>query len=258
MTVNAALADILDREAAGTEADRLLAALVDHGVFVPVRENGSVLFFRGEDGAPALPGYTSEACCALRLPQATAAIHCDAVRLLDIIEQTGVTTLVLHSDRGWAGVPVPLLYKTLRGRGRQAAGEELRLTWSTHPVAVAFRDALARRVREFPAVRTAWVSQARWTGTGVEHLMLHIAVDEQLPSASAQRLMETLLAEEVVLGDDAPKVGMLALNTVTHAESIAQLETLALDTVRLDHATGRVEVISREFDGPRQRDARQG
>ena len=86
MTVNVILADILDRDAAGTEAEQLLAALVDHGVFVPVRENGSVLFFRGEDGTPALPGYTSEACCAERLPEAAAAIHCDALRLLDIVE----------------------------------------------------------------------------------------------------------------------------------------------------------------------------
>ncbi|MEU5595152.1 hypothetical protein [Streptomyces sp. NPDC020298] len=251
MTANVTLADILDRDAAGTEAERLLAALVDHGVFVPVRENGSVLFLRGEDGTPALPGYTSEACCAERLPEAAAAIHCDALRLLDIVERTGATALVLHSGQGWARVPAPLLHRTLRGRGRRAAGERLVLTWSTAPVAVALRDALARRVREFPAVRTAWVSQARWADTGVEHLMLHIAVDEQLPSASAQRLMETLLAGEVVLGEDDPKVGMLALNTVTHAASIAELESMGLDTVRCDHATGRVEVVSREYDDPR-------
>lgn len=250
MTDNAPLADILDRDSAGTEPERLLAALVDHGVFVPVRDNGSVLFFRGADGTPALPCYTSQACCAERLPEAAAAIHCDALRLLDIVERTGVTALVLHSGKGWARVPAPLLYRTLGERGRQAAGEQVALSWSTHPVAVALRDALARRVREFPAVRTAWVSQARWPETGMEHLMLHIAVDEQLPSVSAQRLTEALLGAEVVLGDGDPRVGMLALNTGTHAAAIAELESLGLDTVRCDHATGRVEVVSREYDGP--------
>jgi hypothetical protein len=181
VTVNAALADILDRQAAETEAEQLLAALVDDGVFVPVQESGSVLFLKGEDGAPALPGYVSEACCAEQLPEAVGAVHCDALRLVDIVEQTGVAVLVLHSSKSWARVPVPLLQRTLRQQGRRAAGERLKLSWSTHPVAVALRDALLRRVREFPAIRTVWVSQARWLDTGAEHLMLHVAVDEPVP-----------------------------------------------------------------------------
>lgn len=250
MTVNAALADILDRQAAVPEAEQLLAALVDGGMFVPVQEGGSVLFLQDEDGAPALPGYVSEACCAERLPEAVAAVHCDALRLVDIVEQTGVAVLVLHSDKGWARVPVPLLLHTLRQRGQQAEGQRLKLSWSTHPVAVALRDALMRRIREFPAIRTVWVSQARWLDTGAEHLMLHIAVDEPLPSPSAQRMVETLLAEEVVLGAEDPRLGTLALDITTHAATIAELESLGLDTVRLDAGSGRVDVISREYDGP--------
>jgi len=250
VTVNAALADILDRQAAATEAERLLAALVDGGVFVPVQEDGSVLFFQAEDGTPTLPGYVSEACCAERLPEAVATVHCDVLRLMDIAKQTGVAVLALHSDKGWAHVPVPLLHRTMRERGRQSGGERLKLSWSTHPVAVALRDALARRVREFPTIRTVWVSQARWLDTGVENLMLHVAVDEPLPSPSAHRMMAVLLAEEVTLGDEDPRVGMLALNTTTHAATIAELESMALDTVRLDAASGRVEVISREYDKP--------
>jgi len=100
VTVNAALADILDRQAAATEAERLLAALVDGGVFVPVQEDGSVLFFQAEDGTPTLPGYVSEACCAERLPEAVATVHCDVLRLMDIAKQTGVAVLALHSDKG--------------------------------------------------------------------------------------------------------------------------------------------------------------
>lgn len=250
MTGNAALADILDRHAAATESGQLLAALVDGGVFVPVQENGSVLFLKGADNAPVLPGYVSEACCAEQLPQAAGAVRCDALRLTDIVEQTGVTVLALHSRNGWAQVPVPLLQQTLRQRGRQAAGERLKLSRSVHPVAVALRDALPRRIRDFPAVRSVWVSRARWLDTGVEHLMLHVAVDEPLPSASAHRMTEVLLAEEVVLGADAPKVGMLALNTATHAASIAELDSMGLDTVRLDAASGRVEVVSRAYDDP--------
>lgn len=253
MTGNAVLADILDRHAAVQEGERLLAALVDGGVFVPVGESGSVLFLKGEDGAPVLPGYVSEACCAEQLADARGAVHCDALRLLDIVERTGARELTVHSPGGWARVPVPLLQRTLRERGRQAAGERLKLSWSAHPVAVALRDAVARRVREFPAVRAVWVSQARWLDTGAEHLMLHVAVDEPLPSPSAQRLMEALLGEDVRLGAEDPKVGMLPLNTTTHAASIAELDSLGLDTVRRDPGSDRVEVVSREYDEPGER-----
>jgi hypothetical protein len=69
-----------------------------------------------------LSGYVSEACCAEQLPEAVGAVHCDALRLVDIVEQTGVAVLVLHSCKSWARVPVPLLQHTLRQRGRQAEG----------------------------------------------------------------------------------------------------------------------------------------
>jgi hypothetical protein len=210
-----------------------------------------VLFLKGADGEPVLPGYVSAACCAARLPEADGSVHRGALQLLGIAEKTGVGVLVPYSASSWARVPVPLLYQVLRQRGLKAEGAQLRLTWSTLPLAVAIRDALARRVQEFPAVRTVWVSQARWLETGEESLMLHIAVDEELPSASAQRLMETLFSEEVVFSTGDPKVGMLALNTTTHATSIADLKTMALDTVWFDHATGKVHVVSREFDEPK-------
>lgn len=148
--------------------------------------------------------------------------------------------LALHSYQGWARVPAPLLLHTLRQRGSQGAGEQLRMSWSAHPMAVALRDALMRRIREFPAIRSVWESQARWVDTGAEHLMLHVAVDEPLPSPTADQMVEVLLAEEVKLGDGNPKVAVLALNTTTHAGSIAELEYLGLDTVRSND--GRVEV----------------
>ncbi|MCP2311962.1 hypothetical protein [Kitasatospora paracochleata] len=255
MIINSALADILDRDAGATESDLLLAALVDHGAFVPVRENGSVLFFRDDAGNPALPGYVSESCVEVRLAEAAGSVHCDVMRLLDIAGDTEAGRLMLFSDHGSATVPLPLLVRTLRRRGRQSQGERLRLTWSTHPAAVALRDALLRRVREFAAVRTVWISHARWLDTGMETLLLHVAVDEDLPSPTAHRMMEVLLAEEVTLGDGDPKVGMIAVNTAAHADAIADLERMGLDTVRHDRETGRVEVVSQEYDDPQVADA---
>ena len=225
--MNSALAAALDSQADDSE---LLAALADHGVFVPVQASGSVLFAQDADGGSAIPGFVSEACCADQVPQAAGAVHCDVLRLLDIAKQTGVEMLSLHSSGGWARVPVPLLRRMMRERGRDAAGEWLRLRPSTHVLAIALRQALMRRIAEFPAIRTVWVSNARWRDTGMEHLMLHIAVDEPIPSPSAKRLMDVLLAEEVAIGDD--ELGVLALNTKTHADHLAELETMGLDPVR--------------------------
>ncbi|MDX8147958.1 hypothetical protein SK854_38000 [Lentzea sp. BCCO 10_0061] len=228
--MNSALAAALDSQS--DDSERLLAALADHGVFVPVQASGSVLFATGADGGPAIPGFVSEACCADQLPQAAGAVHCDVLRLLDIAKQTGVDMLSLHSFGGWARVPVPLLRRAMRERGRDAAGEWLQLRPSTHALAIALRQALVRRIAEFPAIRTVWVSNARWRDTGMEHLMLHFAVDEPIPSPSVKRLMDVLLTEEVEIGEEDPQLGTLALNTKTHAGNLAELETLGLDPVR--------------------------
>ncbi|MBP2475583.1 hypothetical protein JOF53_004455 [Crossiella equi] len=248
MTDNAALAAILDRrDAAGTE--QLLGALVSGGVFVPTQANGSVMFLRGEDGEPVLPGYVSEVCCAELLPEAAAAVHCDALRLADIVAKTEVATLALFSRQGSARVPVPLLLRAMREQGRDAEGELIELSRSAHPAAVELRYAISEHIREFPAVRAVWIAHARWPDTGVESLLLHVAVDEEpKPSRSAKRLMALLLDGEEVLGEGDPAVSVVALNTRTHAEVIADLETRGLDTVRHDPATGQVEVISQEYD----------
>ena len=258
MTVNTALADVLDRRAAATEPDAVLAALIDHGVHVPVGEDGRVVFVQDESGTPALPGYVSEECRARRLPEASTSVYCDVLRLVDVTGQTGVSMLLLFADSGSARVPVPLVLQTLRRRGRQGQGERLRLTWTTHSRALALRAVLSERVREHPAVRTIWISLARWLDTGMEQLMLHLEVDEPLPSASAQRLVEGALAE---LADQAlpdPGLGVIALHTREHAATVAELERMGLDTIRLEPETGRVTIVSREFDEPSPADSPAG
>jgi hypothetical protein len=232
VTVNEALADILDRQAVETESEQLLAALVDGGVFVPTDDEGSVLFLQGEHGEPVLPGYVSEACCTERLPQAAASVHCDWMRIADILKHTGVAVVVAYSRDGWARVPAELLFDTMSRRGRKAEGERLKLTRTTHPVAVALLEALNRRVPEFPAIKTVWVSHARWLDTGHESLMLHIAVDEPLPSTSAHAMMKRLMDEDVPLTKEDPRVAMIALHTDDHADAITELDVMGLDTVR--------------------------
>jgi hypothetical protein len=249
MTVNSALAEILDRQAAATEPDAVLAALVDHGVYVPVRGDGQIVFLQNEDGTAALPAYVSEECRLRRLPEASASVHCDVLRLMDITGQTKVQSLLLFADAGWARVPVPLVQQTLRQRGRQGNGERLNLSWTAaDPHALALRAAFAEHIREHPAVRTVWISRARWVDTGIEQLMVHVEVDEPLPSASTQRLMEGVLAQVA----DAPEqsLGVIALNSADHAGFVAELERMGLDTVRIDRGSGRVTIVSREYDAP--------
>ncbi len=245
---NVRLADLLDRRADGYEPapDTVLAALFEGGVFVPVTDTGSVMFLPDDEQPPTLLGFTDAALGAQLLPTAAGMVHCDAARLKDILEKTGVSVLGVRSGNGQAIFPE----QVLRDWATFGPGAEMKLDWSTDPVAVALRDALVRRVREFPAVRSVWVAQVRWRASGEEHLMLHVAVDEDPPSASADRLMQILLGEEVKLGPRHPKVGMLALNTTTHADTIAQLDRQGLDTVRHDVESGQVQVISREYDDP--------
>ncbi|MFD8754615.1 hypothetical protein ACFV0O_27060 [Kitasatospora sp. NPDC059577] len=245
---NVSLADLLDRRADGHEPapEAVLTALFEGGAFVPVTDTGSVMFLPDDKQSPTLLGFTNAALGTQLLPAAAGMVHCDAARLRDILEKTGVAVLGVRSGNGQAIFPE----QVLRDWATYGSGAEMKLDWSTDPVAVALRDALARRVREFPAVRSAWVAHVRWPTSGEEQLMLHVAVDEDLPSASANRLMQILLREEVELGPKHSKVGMLALNTTTHAETIAELDHQGLDTVRHDPESGQVQVISREYDDP--------
>ncbi|MEU7867104.1 hypothetical protein [Dactylosporangium sp. NPDC049140] len=243
---NDALAAVLERGRPADEADALLAALVDGGVYVPIDDQGSVVFIGVDDTGPVLPGYTSEAVCERWLPATAGSVFCDALRLLDISGHTGVETLAVFAAEQWAKVPLPLVAATLRGRGLRTQGEQtLRLTWSTHPVAVALRGAFAARILAHPTVRTVWIAHARWTESGNEHLMVQMAVEEGARSA-AQELLEAVLAQDVALGPESPGLALRVLEP-DEADQAAELDRLGLDTVRPDHAAGRVHIVSREF-----------
>ena len=64
-----------------------------------------------------------------------------------------------------------------------------------------------------------------------------------------------MIAEEVKPGTTA--VGTIAFNTTHHAEAIAAWDRKGLDTVRCDHTSGRVNVVSREYDNPQALEAAQ-
>jgi hypothetical protein len=244
---NVRLAELLDSRADGHEPapEAVLTALFAGGAFIPVTDTGSVMILPDDERPPTLLGFTDAELGAQLLP-AAGMVHCDTARLRDILEKTGVAVLGIRSENGQA----IFTEQVLRHWATYGPGAKMTLEWSADPVAVALRDALVRRVREFPAVHSVWIAQVRWRTTGEEHLMLHVAVDEDLPSASAARLMQILLREDVELGQGHPKVAMLDLHTVTHAETVAQLDRQGLDTVRHDAESGQVLVISREFDDP--------
>jgi hypothetical protein len=245
---NTILADILDRDAAAAESENLLAALADGGVYIPVNAEYSIIFMQVGD-VPALPGFVSEESCGRHLPNAAGTVHCDAPRLIDIGRQTKVASMVLYSTENWAKVPIALLAQTLAQRGHRTQGAQtLKLSWSTHPMAVALRDATRERLLDFPGIQTVWIAHALWLESGNDQLMLHIEVSDDAAPDVAKRLMETLLSEDVPQTVDDPIVAMRVLNPATEAEAIREINAMGLDTVRADHATGRVEVISHEYD----------
>jgi len=244
---NDELAAVLERGRAADEGDALLAALIDGGVHVPVDAQGSVVLIGVDDSGPAVPGYTSEASRERWLPGASGSVFCDALRLLDIAKETGLRHFVVFADQQWAKVPVGMVAATLRDRGMRTQGEQtLRLSWSRHPVAVALRGAFAARILAYPRVRAVWIAHARWIETGNEHLIVHVAVDEG-EQAAGRGLLETVLAEDVPLDAEAPRVA-LRIFQPDEAEQVAELDGMGLDTIRADHAAGRVNVLSHEFD----------
>lgn len=249
-TTNTIAADILDRSAATTESENLLAALVDGGVYIPVNAENSIIFMQLDD-APILPAYVSEESCAQHLPDAAGAVHCDALRLIDINRQTQVATMALYSTENWAKIPIPLLTRTLAQRGqRTQAAQTLKLSWSTHPLAVALRDATRERLLDFPGIRTVWIAEAHWLESGNRQLMVHIEIGEEATLDVAKQLMNTLMSEHVTLTAEDPLVSMRVLNPAieAEAESVREINAMGLDTVRADHAAGRIDVISHEYD----------
>ncbi|HEV2640960.1 MAG TPA: hypothetical protein VGX23_37945 [Actinocrinis sp.] len=249
MTIqNLALADILDRNAGETEAENLLAALADHGVYVPINAEHSVMFMT-IDNTTVLPGYVSEECLAQHVPEAAAAVHCDGLRLLDISRQTNVDTLAAFSPAGWAKIPLPLLARTLAHRGqRTQTAQTLKLSWSTHPLAVALRDAARDRLADFPGVRTVWIAQAQWLETGNENLMLHMELAEGAAPEAAKHLIQALMSDHITPNPEDPAVALRVLDPAQEAATIRELNAMGLDTVRTDPTTGRVEVLSHEYD----------
>jgi hypothetical protein len=236
---NDALAAVLD----SGDTDALLAALVDGGVHVPVSAEGSVVFIGVDDSGPVVPGYTSEASRARLLPEAAGSVHCDALRLIDIWRRTGVETLAVFGERQWVKVPLPLVATKLRRRETVTDSDQnVRLTRSADPAAVALRGAVADRILAHPQVQAVWIAHVRWQESGTEQLMVHMAVDAGA-NAAANELMEAALAESRPTAEFA-----LRVLEPHEAEQAAQLDTMGLDTVRADHAAGRVHVISQEFD----------
>ncbi|MEU1289284.1 hypothetical protein [Kitasatospora sp. NPDC005856] len=96
---NVRLADLLDRRADGHEPapEAVLAALFEAGLFVPVTGTGSVTFLPDDEQRPTLLGFTDAALGARLLPAAAGMVHCDAVRLRDVLESTGVAVLGVRS-----------------------------------------------------------------------------------------------------------------------------------------------------------------
>lgn len=247
-TENVVLAEILNRDEAVHQGDRLLAAIADFGVFVPVDEAGSVIFVKGSDGSPLLPGYTGTEVCAQAIPQAQPVL-CDGARIQDIARQTGVEKLMVATADHWASVPMGLIMQVLHTRGMQTAREQsVQLTRSTHPVAIALRDAMAHRILEFPGVEAIWIADAHWQETGLTNLMLHVALTAGTDPAQPTRMLDTIFGHDITMPADGPQLSIRTLDPKADVNFIGQLMRMGLDLVNADHRTGKVGVVSAEYD----------
>ncbi|HEY3873536.1 MAG TPA: hypothetical protein VGM10_34585 [Actinocrinis sp.] len=245
---NVVLAEILNRDEAVHQGDRLLAAIVDFGVFVPVGEADKVVFVKGSDGSPLLPGYTSAEVCAQAIPQSQPVL-CDGARIQDIARQTGVEKLMVATADHWAAVPTAMIMQVLHNRGMQTAREQsVRLTRSAHPLAIALRDAMRRRILEFPGVEAIWIADAHWQETGLTNLMLHVALTAGTDPAQPTRMLGAIFEHDVKVPGDAPQVSIRTLDPKADAQFIARLMRMGLDLVNANHKTGKVGIVSVDYD----------
>ncbi|QKW18416.1 hypothetical protein HUT16_04435 [Kitasatospora sp. NA04385] len=225
---NPHLAQLLDRFG-GQEPDPmdLFVALFDGGLFVPLSAPGVVITGRDPEGGRVVLGF-ADPLPGRDVPGAVGVAHHDAAQLTALLEGTGAVWLVLRSRQGEWKLPRALL----DAWARDFPGERLLLEPPTGPDARALREALARRMGGFPAVRTAWLSRARWPDSPDPQLLLHVAVDEDPPGPVANHLLQALLREEPLRHLAYPRVAVVPLHPVAHADTIADLERRNLPPVR--------------------------
>ncbi|MFJ5879895.1 hypothetical protein [Kitasatospora cineracea] len=156
---------------------------------------------------------------------------------MSLLEGSGAVRLVLRSPQGEWKLPRALL----DAWARDFRGERLLLDPPTGPDSTALLEALARQVSGFPVVRTTWLSLARWPDSPDPQLLLHVAVDENPPGPVANHLLQALLHEQALRHLAYPKVAVVPLHPVAHAETIADLDRRGLPAVRHDSRPGPLE-----------------
>lgn len=250
---NTALAEIIDRQEANPDWDQLLAVLIDHGVFVPLDANHSLIFVPDDNDGdkPVLVAFTSEQTCREKFA-GSLPMHCNGIRLEQIRGKSGVAQIaVLSPAEHWVRFPMTLISRTLQERGlRTVSVQTVHLARADDPEAIRLRDTLARRIREFPGIETVWIAHSTWAETDSEILLLHIALTDGVDPQVTKELLGAVLGEATG-GKYRLPIATRVLRPADDAEIIAELNTKGLDTVRADHATGRVEVVSVDYDDPR-------
>ncbi|WP_123821353.1 hypothetical protein [Kitasatospora cineracea] len=231
---NPHLAQLLD-SFGGQEPDPmdLFIALFDGGLYVPIAAPGEVITGRDPEGGRVVLGFADPR-LGRDLPGAVGAAYYDAAQLMSLLEGSGAVRLVLRSAQGEWKLPRALL----DAWARDFRGERLLLDPPTGPDATALLEALARRMSGFPAVRTAWLSLARWPDSPDPQLLLHVAVDEDPPGPVANHLLRALLHEQPLRHLAYPKVAVVPLHPDAHAETIADLDRRGLPAVRHDSRPG--------------------
>jgi hypothetical protein len=195
---NPKLADVLAQRG---EPEEILRALVDGGILIVTNPDGSVLVGQLEDESVALAAFTAPEAYSEK-PEAETFQQADAALLLEIARSGEVDALVVDPESDDAAL-IPFSdiqgYLVTQGMG---VDEDVEVAFraSEHELVPTLRDAIVARLPDYPPVERVWISDVRMP-SGVEGIMLHVAVaegaDPQLANELLQATMEDLPTSDV-------------------------------------------------------------
>jgi hypothetical protein len=192
VTGNPRLAEVLAERG---DPEEILRALVDGGILVVSNPDGSVLVGQLDDESMALAAFTAPEAYSQK-PEEETFQHADAALLLEIARGGEVEALVVDPESDDAAlIPFSDIQGFLVTQGMGVDDDvEVAFRASDHELVPSLRDGISSKLPDYPSVDRVWISDVRMP-SGVEGIMLHVAVAEGADPQVANELLQATMEE---------------------------------------------------------------